>query len=152
MGDGGRWRGWRAATGDEGFEIVRRRLFEPLSGKEAFAHRDATINAFTKMYRSGEKDFPRGCGEGEYRDEIRASYPIHPELFRRLYDDWSTLDKFQRTRGVLRLLAKVIHRLWESNRRSKRQQDTRLRTRADRRSMPSHSAGSSLLCPLMEHA
>ena len=106
---------WRAATGDEGFEIVRRRLFEPLSGKEAFAHRDATIDAFTKMYRSGEKDFPRGCGEGGYRDEIRASYPIHPELFRRLYDDWSTLDKFQRTRGVLRLLAKVIHRLWESN-------------------------------------
>ena len=37
------------------------------------------------------------------------------ELFRRLYEDWSTLDKFQRTRGVLRLLAKVTHRLWESN-------------------------------------
>ncbi len=45
---------------------------------------------------------------------MRASYPIHPELFNRLYEDWSTLDKFQRTRGVLRLLAKVIHRLWES--------------------------------------
>jgi organic hydroperoxide reductase OsmC/OhrA len=44
---------------------------------------------------------------------LGGDYPIHPELFRRLYDDWSTLDKFQRTRGVLRLLAKVIHRLWE---------------------------------------
>jgi predicted AAA+ superfamily ATPase len=42
------------------------------------------------------------------------AYPIHPELFRRLYEDWSTLDKFQRPRGVLRLLAKVVHRLWES--------------------------------------
>ncbi len=105
---------WRAATSDEGFEIVRRRLFEPLSGKDAFAARDATINAFAKMYRDNDKDFPRDCGEGAYQDEIIASYPIHPELFRRLYDDWSTLDKFQRTRGVLRLLAKVIHRLWES--------------------------------------
>ena len=105
---------WRAATGDEGFEIVRRRLFEPLSGRDSFAARDATINAFAKMYRDADKDFPRDCGEGPYRDEIRASYPIHPELFRRLYDDWSTLDKFQRTRGVLRLLAKVIHRLWEA--------------------------------------
>ena len=28
--------------------------------------------------------------------------PIHPEMFDRLYNDWSTLDKFQRTRGVLR--------------------------------------------------
>ena len=105
---------WRAATGDEGFEIVRRRLFEPLSGKDAFAARDATINAFAKMYGDNDKDFPRDCREGKYRDEIRSSYPIHPELFRRLYDDWSTLDKFQRTRGVLRLLAKVIHRLWEA--------------------------------------
>ena len=105
---------WRPATGDEGFEIVRRRLFEPISGKENFAARDAVINAFSKMYQSGKAEFPSECGEGTYREEIRASYPIHPELFRRLYDDWSTLDKFQRTRGVLRLLAKVIHRLWEN--------------------------------------
>jgi hypothetical protein len=105
---------WRPATGDEGFEIVRRRLFEPISGKDNFAARDAVVNAFTKMYAQSEGDFPSDCGESNYRDEIEASYPIHPELFRRLYDDWSTLDRFQRTRGVLRLLAKMIHRLWES--------------------------------------
>ena len=34
-------------------------------------------------------------------------------MFDRLYNDWSTLDKFQRTRGVLRLMAAVIHSLWE---------------------------------------
>jgi uncharacterized protein len=28
-------------------------------------------------------------------------YPIHPELFDRFYNDWSSLDKFQRTRGVV---------------------------------------------------
>lgn len=39
--------------------------------------------------------------------------PIHPEIFDRLYTDWSTLVKFQRTRGVLRLMAAVIHSLWE---------------------------------------
>ena len=105
---------WRPASGEEGFEIVRRRLFEPLSGRDNFAARDAAANAFAKLYRDHDQDFPRNCAEGSYRDQIQASYPIHPELFRRLYDDWSTLDKFQRTRGVLRLLAKVIHRLWES--------------------------------------
>jgi hypothetical protein len=41
-----------------------------------------------------------------------AAYPIHPEVFDRLYSDWSTLEKFQRTRGVLRLMASVIHWLW----------------------------------------
>src|SRR5205085_8474835 len=44
---------------------------------------------------------------------IQSAYPIHPEIFDRLYTDWSTLVKFQRTRGVLRLMAAVIHRLWE---------------------------------------
>lgn len=42
---------------------------------------------------------------------ISLGYPIHPEVFDRLYEDWSTLDNFQRTRGVLKLMAKVIHRL-----------------------------------------
>ena len=41
--------------------------------------------------------------------------PIHPELFERLYVDWSTLETFQRTRGVLKLMAKVIYRLWQDN-------------------------------------
>jgi predicted AAA+ superfamily ATPase len=36
-------------------------------------------------------------------------------VFDRLYEDWSTLDNFQRTRGVLKLMAKVIHRLWKDN-------------------------------------
>jgi len=44
---------------------------------------------------------------------MRAAYPIHPELFDRLYNDWSTLDKFQRTRGVLGLMSAVIHELRE---------------------------------------
>jgi hypothetical protein len=43
---------------------------------------------------------------------MERSYPIHPELFERLYQDWSSIEKFQRTRGVLRLLAKVVHELW----------------------------------------
>lgn len=104
---------WRPASSDEGFEIVRRRLFEPIE-PENHAWRDAVVNAFVKMYRDNPKDFPSDVTDGSYRDDMLACYPVHPELFRRLYDDWSTLDKFQRTRGVLRLLAKVIHRLWEA--------------------------------------
>jgi uncharacterized protein len=105
---------WRPASADEGFEIVRRRLFQPVEGKEAEVAREAVVRAFAKMYKEGADEFPSGCGEKAYERELTSAYPIHPELFRRLYDDWSTLDKFQRTRGVLRLLAKVVHRLWES--------------------------------------
>ncbi|WP_437799216.1 Swt1 family HEPN domain-containing protein [Sorangium sp. So ce693] len=105
---------WRPASADEGFEIVRRRLFEPIEGKENITAREAVVRAFVKMYKDSADDFPLGCGEKAYERDLTNAYPIHPELFRRLYDDWSTLDKFQRTRGVLRLLAKVVHRLWES--------------------------------------
>jgi predicted AAA+ superfamily ATPase len=104
---------WRPASAEEGFEIVRRRLFEPLAGPEAFKHRDVTARAFAELYRSQAAEFPSECQSPDYEKRIRAAFPIHPEIFDRLYEDWSTLIKFQRTRGVLRLMAAVIHSLWE---------------------------------------
>jgi predicted AAA+ superfamily ATPase len=109
---------WTPATAEEGFEIVRRRLFEPLAGPEAFKQRDVTARAFADLYRAQGAEFPPECRDTEYEKRIQAAFPIHPEIFDRLYGDWSTLVKFQRTRGVLRLMASVIHRLWESGDRN----------------------------------
>src|SRR6266567_3486128 len=67
---------WRPASAEEGFEIVRRRLFQPINEQRDFTARDAVARAFTDLYRS------------------------QPH-------------RFQRTRGVLRLMAAVIHVLWE---------------------------------------
>lgn len=103
---------WRPATAEEGFEIVRRRLFEPLSA-DHYKDRDVTAQAFSELYRTQKQEFPTECSQVDYENRINASYPIHPEIFDRLYGDWSTLAKFQRTRGVLRLMAAVIHSLWE---------------------------------------
>lgn len=104
---------WRPATAEEGFEIVRRRLFEPLESAEAMKQRDTTARAFGQLYRTLAAEFPPECHGLDYEKRIQAAYPIHPEIFDRLYTDWSTLVKFQRTRGVLRLMAAVIHSLWE---------------------------------------
>jgi len=104
---------WRPASAEEGFEIVRRRLFEPLTDPAQFKARDVVARAFAELYRTQHQEFPSECHEAEYEKRIRAAYPIHPEIFDRLYGDWSTLIKFQRTRGVLRLMAAVIHSLWE---------------------------------------
>lgn len=105
---------WRPASAEEGFEIVRRRLFDDLSA-DAAPDRDAVVKAFGNLYRTQKGEFPSGVSEGDYERRLTAAYPIHPELFDRLYGEWSTLDKFQRTRGVLRLMAAVIHELWERN-------------------------------------
>ncbi|MBV9281297.1 MAG: DUF499 domain-containing protein [Chloroflexi bacterium] len=103
---------WRPASTEEGFEIVRRRLFQPME-RENYPARDATVKAFSTLYRAQQGEFPGPTREAEYERRMKAAYPIHPELFDRLYNDWSALDKFQRTRGVLRLMAATIHALWE---------------------------------------
>jgi hypothetical protein len=108
---------WKPATADEGFEIVRRRLFDDIP-PNLERERDAVVRSFSDLYRAQRGEFPPECREGGYERRLRASYPIHPELFDRLYGEWSTLERFQRTRGVLRLMAGVIHELWEQNDRS----------------------------------
>lgn len=108
---------WRPATGTESFEIVRRRLFEPITTRDGGANRDAVVRAFTEQYAANKADFPSEVRESGYRDLLTSAYPIHPELFNRLYEEWSTLDRFQRTRGVLRLLALTIEGLWNGNSR-----------------------------------
>ncbi len=104
---------WRPASAEEGFEIVRRRLFEPMADPAQFKNRDVVARAFADFYRAQQAEFPPECRDADYEKRIKAAYPIHPEIFDRLYTDWSTLVKFQRTRGVLRLMASVIHSLWE---------------------------------------
>ena len=109
---------WRPASAEEGFEIVRRRLFKPLADPAQFKDRDVVTRAFAEFYRTQQAEFPPECREADYEQRIKMAYPIHPEIFDRLYTDWSTLVKFQRTRGVLRLMAAVIHSLWEKGDRN----------------------------------
>jgi predicted AAA+ superfamily ATPase len=102
---------WRPATAVESFAIVRQRLFEE-AGAESQADIAAVARLFTDFYAKNRAEFPAGVAEPSYEERIKSAYPIHPELFDRLYQDWSTLDRFQRTRGVLRLMSAVIHTLW----------------------------------------
>ena len=100
---------WKPLEVNEAFEVVRRRLFGDVSDTVA---RDHTCKAFAAMYGRSHSDFPREASEQRYLDRLKACYPIHPEIFDRLYEDWSSIQRFQRTRGVLRMLAICISRLY----------------------------------------
>lgn len=106
---------WRPSSKDESFEIVRRRLFQT-PGSQALAQISATAKAFVAMYRQRPNEFPReaSAAGNDYETRLRACYPLHPELLDRLYEDWSTLERFQRTRGVLKLVSSIVHELWAS--------------------------------------
>lgn len=103
---------WKPVATEEAFEIVRRRLFEPVSDDAA---REEVCRAFAQTYVAEGAKLPGETQESRYFDRLVQAYPIHPEIFDRLYEDWTTLEGFQRTRGVLKLMAKVIYRLWKDN-------------------------------------
>lgn len=103
---------WKPVATEEAFEIVRRRLFEPISDEK---ERDAVCRAFADAYIEEGIKLPNETQEAKYFERLKHAYPIHPEVFDRLYEDWTTIEGFQRTRGVLKLMAKVIYRLWKDN-------------------------------------
>ena len=101
---------WKPVASEEAFEIVRRRLFAQAHDKDSAK---ATCRAYIDLYTGNNDEFPIETQDARYPVRMEQAYPIHPEVFDRLYEDWSTLDTFQRTRGVLKLMAKVIYRLWK---------------------------------------
>ncbi len=98
---------WEPLEVNEAFEVVRRRLFGNVIDE---AERDRTCERFSRMYNS--RDYPQGTSEQRYLERMKACYPIHPEIFDRLYEDWSAIPQFQRTRGVLRMMAHCVSRLY----------------------------------------
>lgn len=103
---------WKPVTSKESFQIVRRRMFEEIKDQAAA---DQVCQAFMDMYVQGGETFPSDTQMSDYLARMREEYPIHPEVFDRLYADWSSLDNFQRTRGVLKFMAKAISALWNEN-------------------------------------
>ena len=103
---------WKPVATEEAFEIVRRRLFEPVRDVTT---RDTVCRAFVRTYVAEGAKLPAETQEGRYYDRLVQAYPIHPEVFARLYEDWTTIEGFQRTRGVLKLMAKAIYRLWQDD-------------------------------------
>ena len=103
---------WQPLEVNETFEVVRRRLFE---GAINESERDRTCEAFARMYSSNRREYPQDAGESQYLERMKACYPIHPEIFDRLYADWSSIPQFQRTRGVLRMMASCVSRLYLSH-------------------------------------
>ncbi|MGY4099564.1 Swt1 family HEPN domain-containing protein [Nocardia sp. R16R-3T] len=102
---------WRPASSDEAYHIVKQRLFNQPDA-DALAAIGETARTYVEMYRKYTDDFPREVRDPAYETRIKQTYPIHPEMFDTLYEEWSSLDRFQRTRGVLRLMSTIIHALW----------------------------------------
>lgn len=89
--------------------VIRRRLFSDLDEAGMYQVIDEFMD-----YILREGLLPAGVEASQYRERFADSYPFLPEVIDMLYHRWGSFSTFQRTRGVLRLLALVIHSLKDS--------------------------------------
>jgi len=106
---------YQPVQGLEIYDVIRTRLFETV-GDERSVKRVA--GEYFEMYQRLGSEVPAEVRQPSYREKIRRAYPFHPELIDVLFERWGTFATFQRTRGVLRLLAEVVADLYERNLRT----------------------------------
>jgi len=95
---------------DEIFEVIRRRLFEEVGDAATI---QAVATKYADLYQEFWSELPNNANKTEYKEKIIKSYPFHPELIDIFRVRWASHHDFQRTRGVLRLLASIISDLWK---------------------------------------
>ena len=96
--------------GEEVYAVIRRRLFEVEQLKTGDMRQ--IIHAYFQTYQQYHDDLPAKARDVGFRDKMELAYPFHPDVIDILYEKWSTFSSFQRTRGVLRLLANVVEDLY----------------------------------------
>jgi hypothetical protein len=94
---------------EEVYGVVKARLFREVDESAA----EKAAKEFFSFYHSRAENFPERARETTYLDRLRKSYPIHPELIDILYERVSTIPDFQRTRGLLRLLALILRDVYK---------------------------------------
>ena len=100
--------------GEEVYAVIRRRLFEVESMHRA--EMNEVIYRYTQTYGQYSGDLPAKVRNVEFKHKMELAYPFHPDVIDILYEKWSTFSSFQRTRGVLRLLANVVEDLYQRER------------------------------------
>ncbi len=95
---------------DEIYEVIRRRLFENIGDSNYIAN---VADSYIKLYTDYWTELPDNVTKSEYKQKLVQSYPFHPELIDIFKTKWASNNNFQRTRGVLRLLAAIVSDLWK---------------------------------------
>lgn len=95
---------------DETVKVVCRRLFASIDRVKA----QATVAAYKALWDANRDLLPASPADDRRVAEFEAGYPLHPELVKLLTQKTGTLGNFQRVRGMLRLLARTVARLWQT--------------------------------------
>ena len=98
---------------NEIYEVIRRRLFENFDDPKVKEALETVCNSYIQYYFQNTNELPTKVPRTEYSTLLKKSYPFHPELILCFQHKWGSHNGFQRTRGVLRILANLISDLWK---------------------------------------
>ena len=90
-------------------QVLAKRLFDwidPVAAAE-------TAAAYMAMYAKSAATLPEQATREDFRQTLEDRYPFHPTLIDYLNNKLATLENFQGTRGVLRVLALTVRNLWQ---------------------------------------
>jgi len=97
--------------GEEIYSIITRRLFHRTLDE---GKKNKVIHDYFTLYQGIKDELPQKARELDFKRKMELAYPFHPDVIDILYEKWGTYPSFQRTRGVLRLLANVVEDLYKS--------------------------------------
>jgi len=89
--------------------VLARRLFSRIDPDAA----KTTAETYASLYASSPVDLPSEVKQTDYVDQIQRSYPFHPTFLRFLNEKLASIETFQGTRGVLRVMTLAIRLLWK---------------------------------------
>jgi hypothetical protein len=105
------------SEGTEIAEIVRRRLFAwgglPPAGRQV-------AQAYAAWVRAHRRQLPEWFPAEAAEEAFAATYPLHPSVLTVFARKWQAVPRFQRTRGVLHLLALWIAHAYREGYRTRR--------------------------------
>jgi hypothetical protein len=105
----------RPTQDDEVAHVVVKRLFSHVDRDAAAATARVYHEAYQTAMDMHEADLPPRVSKPSYRDEVERTYPFDPALLSTLMTKTATIPEFQRTRGALRLLARLVRTVWEQD-------------------------------------
>ncbi len=91
-------------------EIVRRRLFEDVEDPTEIRR---TAKAYAAWVKSNRQQLPDWFPADQAEKLFEATYPFHPTVISVFERKWQSLPRFQRTRGILRLLALWVSQVYQ---------------------------------------
>lgn len=100
-------------VGDEAARVIVRRLFEGVDGTAAQQASAMYLSLYQRVAQESPGTLPNSAATHEYAKRIVECYPFHPRLIDTAQGRLGALGDFQKSRGVLRLFARIIRDIWE---------------------------------------